>query len=120
MRSVRFRPGVIPCMNSVSSEPTSRTNRSGYCARSASAFPAALVIYASVSAWLLSHISGDSHTSSPNCSAISAALTSRLISSPQIRTALQCRSSRMISSSRCTTFGSKSGRQLPAITRPTS
>ena len=115
-----FFPGSIPCMKSVDSPPTLNTTLSGHCLWRASRGAAALAKYATVSSSLLSHSRGESHTSSPSSSAAVAAVTSRPMSLALMLTALQCRSFLMISSSRCTTFGSKTGRQLKPITAPTS
>ena len=64
---------------------------------------------------------GESQTSSPAAAAELAAVFNRSRSPPVIRTALQCRSSRMTRSSRATTSGSKGSWVLtPRLKKPVS
>jgi hypothetical protein len=108
--------------NRVASDPALTTSRPGKRRRSVSAPAAALARWSSVAGWAWLNSSGDSHTSRPSSRAASAAVMSRRSSWPRILTALQCRSSPLISSSRRVVAASNTGRVLipPPYTVPTS
>ena len=119
-RSSSVSPGKNPLVNRLTSDPVRKTTSASF-RRTRSARTAQSARRSSSASIVRPLVNGENQTSSPAAAACVAASSSRLGSPPVIRTALQCRSSRMTRISRCTSSASNGSCVLvPALRNPVS